>query len=159
MSSPRLSAILGSSVFRITLVSTIALAAVLIAILWAVSEFQIGRIEALERERIATAAELVATRFQEAGLPGLIDYVAPDGGRIRPPQELVVAKAESEIIAVLRGRDARPVAGFSGLYAGPGWSTAELDYDIVDGPVLAYRFDVNDLHQITLALFVPERIG
>ncbi|MEM1163265.1 MAG: HAMP domain-containing sensor histidine kinase [Pseudomonadota bacterium] len=155
MSSPPLSAILGSSVFRLSVTATIAIAAGLIAALWAISYALVWQIEAEQRTRITAAADFVMHQYQATGEAGLIDYFAPDGVRIRPAEDLIIARSEDELIGVLRGPGAAALAGFRGLYGEPGWSVAELDYDIVDGPVLAYRFEIDGELQATIALFVP----
>lgn len=135
------------------------MAVLLVAILWIVSLAMIWQIDTTNRARIDAAAQLVSALHERGGEAALIDIFAPDGERIRPPRDLLIAKSEDELIGVLRGQDARAIAGFSGLYGEIGWSTAELDYDIVDGPVQAYRFEIEGELQATIAAFVPPRIA
>ncbi|MEM6621655.1 MAG: HAMP domain-containing sensor histidine kinase [Pseudomonadota bacterium] len=135
------------------------MAVLLVAILWIVSLALVWQIEARTRNRIDAAVQLVTALHQQDGKAALIDFFAPDGERIRPQRDLLIAKSEDELIGVLRGQDALPIAGFSGLYGEAGWSTAELDYAIAEGPVRAYRFEIEGELQATIAAFVPPRIA
>ncbi|MEM6676630.1 MAG: ATP-binding protein [Pseudomonadota bacterium] len=157
MSSRRLSARLSSSVFRITLATSAAVAFGGAALIWAGSSAALWWMEGGERARIAAGAETAAARYHGAGLEALIDFVAPDGGGFNTLEHLKAARAEHEIIAVVRRHDHAPVAGFAGLYGEPGWSVSELDYDI-ERPALSYRFDLDDEFHATIALFVPETL-
>lgn len=130
MSSPPRSAIFGSSVFRIAFVSTLLISTLLVAGMAAISLGLIWQIERADRSRILDAANDVRFLFKQAGTPGLIDYFAPDGMRIRDENDLAIAKSEGELFGVLRGQDFAPMAGLAGLYADlagrtPSWTMTQ----------------------------------
>lgn len=158
MSSPRLSALLSSSVFRVTLLSSASVSIIAVGLLWLACFAIITWSEQGLRVRIQAGAERAALRFEQGGLDGVIDIIAPDGRRMKSREELAVARSESELFGVLRRHDYQPVAGFAGLYGAKGWSEGELDYVDIDQQVIAYQFALDEDYTATFALFVPSEL-
>ncbi len=160
MSLPRRSALMGSTVFRRTVLSGLIGVTVLIALVWA--GFALHRAQTLGEVRASLDAEMegLESLHAEQGLDGLVAAFSYDGRAIWDPDWLYEVLEEDEFIIRVMTGDDDTLAGFEGIDPPGGKSRTFIEHEELSGhPVLAFRMPLEGGEaEVIAARFVPDRL-
>lgn len=160
MSSPRRSALTGSTVFRRTVLSGLIGVTGLIALVWA--GFALHRAQTLGEVRASLDAEMegLESVYAERGLEGLVAALSYDGRAVWDPDWLYEILEEDEFIIRVMTGDNDTLAGFEEIDPPGGKSRTFIEHEELSGhPVLAFRMPLEGGEaEVIAARFVPDRL-
>lgn len=160
MSSPRRSALVGSTVFRRTVLSGLIGVIGLIGLVWA--GFAIHRAQTLDdvQASLKTEIEGLESLYADTGLEGLVASLSYDGQAVRDPDWLYAILEEDEFIIRVMTGDDETLAGFEGIDPPGGKSSTFVEHEELSGhPVLAFRMPLDGGEaEVIAARFVPDRL-
>ncbi len=157
MSSPKLRTILRSAVFQLTLVSSAVFVLIMLAILWAISAYQLQDIENHERADITNVMTYLEDLYYDSGVESVTDAIAIDGRAIWDQDDVFPILEQGDYVVVFRDPDYEPVAGYQGLWSGDDWSVETLDHGIIDDSLLSYGKGLRGGYSLRVARFIPEQ--
>lgn len=160
MSSARHSTLIGSTVFRRTVLSGLIGVVGLIGLIWA--GFAIHRMQTLAEVRASLDMEMEGLErlYADQGLDGLVGSLSYDDQAIWDPDWLYAILEEDEFIIRVMTGDDETLVGFDGLDPPGGQSRTFVEHEELTGhPVLAFRMPLEGVDaEVIVARFVPDRL-
>lgn len=160
MSSARRSALIGSTVFRRTVLSGLIGVIGLIGLVSA--GFAIHRAQTLGEVKASLETEMegLESLYADRGLEGLVASLSHDGQSAWDPDRLYAILEEDEFIIRVMTGDDQTLAGFEGIDPPGGKSRTFVEHEELSGhPVLAFRMPLEGGEaEVIAARFVPDRL-
>ena len=160
MSSPRRDALIGSTVFRRTVLSGLIGVTGLIGLVWA--GFAMHRLQTLGEVEVSLEREMegLENLHAEQGLRGLVVSLSYDGAAIWDPDWLYAILEEDEFIIRVMTSDDETLAGFEGIDPPGGKSRTFIEHEDLSGhPILSFRMPLEGSEaEVIAARFVPDRL-
>lgn len=160
MSSPQPRAFLSSTVFRRTVLATLAGLIAVLAVMWGLFGVYYWQETRQVRSAIETVETELLNAFEQGGFEGLKADLTYDGRSEWDPDWLYAILEENEFIVRLLINDDETVAGFDGIDPGEGWSTTLIEHEDLDRhPVVAFRFGLDEGEgELVIGQFIPDRL-
>ncbi|MEM7768241.1 MAG: HAMP domain-containing sensor histidine kinase [Pseudomonadota bacterium] len=153
-------ALIGSTVFRRTVLSGVIGVIGLIGLVWA--GFAMHRAQTLGEVRASLDMEMegLESLYAEQGLEGLVVSLSYDGQAAWDPDWLYAILEEDEFIIRVMTGDDETLAGFEGIDPPGGKSGTFVEHEELSGhPVLAFRMPLEGGEaEVIAARFVPDRL-
>ena len=160
MSLPHRKVLIGSTVFRRTVLSGLIGVIGLIGLVWA--GFAIHRAQTLGEVRASLDMEIEGLErlYADLGLEGLVVSLSYDGQAVWDPDWLYAILEEDEFIIRVMTDDDVTLAGFEGIDPPGGNSRTFIEHEELSGhPVLAFRLPLDGGEaEVVTARFVPDRL-
>lgn len=160
MSSAHRSALIGSTVFRRTVLSALIGVIGLIGVVSA--GFAIHRAQTLGEvtASLETEMEGLESLYADRGLEGLVASLSHAGQAVWDPDWLYAILEEDEFIIRVMTGDDQTLAGFEGIDPPGGKSRVFVEHEELSGhPVLAFRMPLEGGEaEVIAARFVPDRL-
>jgi signal transduction histidine kinase len=157
MSSTSLLDVLGSAVFRRVILSSAALIAVAVAVLWLIGVLMLAQIERQQWDSLWSAAWWFETTLSEDGLQSVLDDLAVDGEPIWDDDYIYeLLEEETPVYAIYSAED-DVIAGYKGLRVDEGQDLVTLRHPEIEDELRAISFDLPDGRYGFAAAFFLER--
>ncbi|MEO1027669.1 MAG: ATP-binding protein [Pseudomonadota bacterium] len=152
--------LLGSSVFKLTLVASLACLVAAITIMWALYWVNIWQTHDEMRGQLEERWFELEALFEEDGLGALTEELTIDDARIWDPDILYEALEEGFPVARLINQADETVAGLELMDPPGGFSRSFLEFESLDGdPALFLRYELGGEYELVVARFFPEHLG
>lgn len=160
MSSRPRNNLLGSSVFKLTLLASLACLFAAVAIMWGLYWFSVWQThQEMRRELKEHWFELEAI-FEEDGLNALVEELTIDDTRIWDPDILYEALEESFPVSRLLNQQDETLAGLEMMDPPGDFSRGFIEFETLEGdPLLFLRYEMGEGYELVTARFFPESLG